>query len=197
MLTAWRSSGSARVGISCSRVDSMTSALMRWSPTRPCRMCFVRSLRSKKGTIPRILSADWSLIKRLADGAADRSQPTGYCPAFCQGVRLPGVRPCRSPQDRLRDAVSRGEGEAPITLQIARECFEQLPNPGKKLVIFTKEEGGERHHTPSIGIAIPVMMADDTGRQANRHVSCVLRPYSRPDIRSTLHQPVDGPAGGR
>ena len=38
-----------------------------------------------------------------------------------------------------------GEGEAPITLQIAHECFEQLPHPGKKLVIFTKEEGGEAH----------------------------------------------------
>lgn len=38
-----------------------------------------------------------------------------------------------------------GEGEAPITLTIARECYEQLPNPHKKLVIFTKEEGGEAH----------------------------------------------------
>lgn len=38
-----------------------------------------------------------------------------------------------------------GEGEAPITLQIARECFEQLPHPMKKLVIFTKEEGGAAH----------------------------------------------------
>lgn len=38
-----------------------------------------------------------------------------------------------------------GEGEAPITLQIARECFAQLPHPKKKLVIFTREEGGEAH----------------------------------------------------
>ncbi len=38
-----------------------------------------------------------------------------------------------------------GEGEAAITLQIARECYEQLPNPRKKLVIFSKEEGGEAH----------------------------------------------------
>ncbi len=38
-----------------------------------------------------------------------------------------------------------GEGEAPITLQIARECIAQLPHPLKKLVIFTKEEGGEAH----------------------------------------------------
>lgn len=38
-----------------------------------------------------------------------------------------------------------GEGEAPITLKIARECYEQLPNPQKKLIIFTKEEGGEAH----------------------------------------------------
>ncbi|MDQ2995641.1 MAG: alpha/beta hydrolase [Chloroflexota bacterium] len=38
-----------------------------------------------------------------------------------------------------------GEGEAPITLQIARECFGQLPHPAKKLVIFTQAEGGEAH----------------------------------------------------
>lgn len=38
-----------------------------------------------------------------------------------------------------------GEGEAAVTLQIARECYEQLPHPQKKLVIFTKEEGGEAH----------------------------------------------------
>jgi alpha-beta hydrolase superfamily lysophospholipase len=38
-----------------------------------------------------------------------------------------------------------GEGEAPVTLQIARECYEQLPHPKKKLVIFTKEQGGEAH----------------------------------------------------
>ena len=45
----------------------------------------------------------------------------------------------------MPDPVLAGEGEAPITLQIARECFEQLPHPMKKLVIFTKEEGGEAH----------------------------------------------------
>jgi pimeloyl-ACP methyl ester carboxylesterase len=38
-----------------------------------------------------------------------------------------------------------GEGEAEVTLKIARECFEQLPNPHKKLVIFTREQGGEAH----------------------------------------------------
>jgi pimeloyl-ACP methyl ester carboxylesterase len=38
-----------------------------------------------------------------------------------------------------------GEGEAEITLKIARECFEQLPSPKKKMVIFTKEQGGEAH----------------------------------------------------
>lgn len=38
-----------------------------------------------------------------------------------------------------------GEGEAEVTLRIARECFEQLPNPQKKMVIFTKEQGGEAH----------------------------------------------------
>ena len=38
-----------------------------------------------------------------------------------------------------------GEGEAQITLDITRECYEQLPNPLKKLVIFTHEEGGEAH----------------------------------------------------
>ena len=38
-----------------------------------------------------------------------------------------------------------GKGEAPITLRIARECVEQLPHPMKKLVIFTKEQGGEAH----------------------------------------------------
>jgi pimeloyl-ACP methyl ester carboxylesterase len=38
-----------------------------------------------------------------------------------------------------------GAGEAEVTLEIARECFEQLPNPQKKLIIFTKEQGGEAH----------------------------------------------------
>jgi pimeloyl-ACP methyl ester carboxylesterase len=38
-----------------------------------------------------------------------------------------------------------GEGEADITLKIVRECFEQLPNPHKKMVIFTREQGGEAH----------------------------------------------------
>ncbi|MFQ5945061.1 MAG: alpha/beta hydrolase family protein [Anaerolineae bacterium] len=38
-----------------------------------------------------------------------------------------------------------GEGEAPITLRIARECYEKLPHPKKKLRIFTDEEGGEAH----------------------------------------------------
>jgi pimeloyl-ACP methyl ester carboxylesterase len=38
-----------------------------------------------------------------------------------------------------------GEGEAGVTLDITRECFAQLPNPQKKLVIFTREQGGEAH----------------------------------------------------
>jgi pimeloyl-ACP methyl ester carboxylesterase len=38
-----------------------------------------------------------------------------------------------------------GDGEAEITLKIVRECFEQLPHPQKKMVIFTKEQGGESH----------------------------------------------------
>ncbi len=38
-----------------------------------------------------------------------------------------------------------GEGEAEVTLKIVRECYEQLPNPRKKLVIFTREQGGEAH----------------------------------------------------
>ncbi|MEZ4859889.1 MAG: alpha/beta fold hydrolase [Caldilineaceae bacterium] len=38
-----------------------------------------------------------------------------------------------------------GEGEAAVTLQIARECYDQLPNPQKKLVIFTAADGGEAH----------------------------------------------------
>lgn len=38
-----------------------------------------------------------------------------------------------------------GEGEAQITLDIARECYEKLPNPRKKLLIFTREQGGESH----------------------------------------------------
>jgi ABC-type lipoprotein release transport system permease subunit len=32
-----------------------------------------------------------------------------------------------------------------VTLKIVRECYEQLPNPKKKMVIFTKEQGGEAH----------------------------------------------------
>lgn len=38
-----------------------------------------------------------------------------------------------------------GAGEAQITLDIARECHEKLPNPRKKLLIFTREQGGEAH----------------------------------------------------
>jgi pimeloyl-ACP methyl ester carboxylesterase len=38
-----------------------------------------------------------------------------------------------------------GEGEAPVTLKIVRECYEQLPNMQKKMVIFTREQGGEAH----------------------------------------------------
>jgi pimeloyl-ACP methyl ester carboxylesterase len=38
-----------------------------------------------------------------------------------------------------------GEGEAAITLKITRECFAQLPNPQKKMIIFTREQGGEAH----------------------------------------------------
>ena len=38
-----------------------------------------------------------------------------------------------------------GEGEAAITLKLARRTYAQLPNPAKRLVIFTAEEGGEAH----------------------------------------------------
>ena len=38
-----------------------------------------------------------------------------------------------------------GEGEAKITLDLARQTYDQLPNPKKKLVIFTQAEGGEAH----------------------------------------------------
>lgn len=38
-----------------------------------------------------------------------------------------------------------GAGEAKITLDLARECYAKLPNPQKKLVILTREEGGEAH----------------------------------------------------
>ena len=38
-----------------------------------------------------------------------------------------------------------GEGEAPITLKIAGECLDRLPNPRKKLIIFTAEQNGEAH----------------------------------------------------
>lgn len=38
-----------------------------------------------------------------------------------------------------------GAGEAPITLQITRECDAKLPHPQKKVVIFAREEGGEAH----------------------------------------------------
>ena len=48
-------------------------------------------------------------------------------------------------QIRCPALVIAGEGEAPVTLQIVRECFEQLPNPKKKMVIFTREQGGEAH----------------------------------------------------
>lgn len=55
------------------------------------------------------------------NGRADLRQIT--CPALCLA----------------------GEGEAPITLQIARECYDQLSHPKKKVIIFTKEQGGEAH----------------------------------------------------
>lgn len=38
-----------------------------------------------------------------------------------------------------------GEGEAPVTLAIARECYEKLPHSQKRLIIFTKAQGGEAH----------------------------------------------------
>lgn len=38
-----------------------------------------------------------------------------------------------------------GEGEAQITLELARECYQKMPNPQNKLKIFTREEGGEAH----------------------------------------------------
>ena len=38
-----------------------------------------------------------------------------------------------------------GDGEPEVTLKIARECFEQLPNPQKKIVVFSEAQGGEAH----------------------------------------------------
>ncbi len=38
-----------------------------------------------------------------------------------------------------------GEDEAPITLKIARETAEKLPNRASKLRVFTREEGGGAH----------------------------------------------------
>lgn len=38
-----------------------------------------------------------------------------------------------------------GEGEAPVTLDITRACYAQLPNPKKKMVIFTQAQGGALH----------------------------------------------------
>jgi pimeloyl-ACP methyl ester carboxylesterase len=38
-----------------------------------------------------------------------------------------------------------GEGEARITLEIARATYARLPNPQKRLRIFTAAEGGEAH----------------------------------------------------
>lgn len=38
-----------------------------------------------------------------------------------------------------------GEGEAPVTLDILRACYAQLPHPQKKMVIFTRAQGGEAH----------------------------------------------------
>lgn len=38
-----------------------------------------------------------------------------------------------------------GEGEANVTLQIARETFAKLPNPKKELRIFTRAENGQAH----------------------------------------------------
>jgi pimeloyl-ACP methyl ester carboxylesterase len=38
-----------------------------------------------------------------------------------------------------------GEGEAPVTLEITRECYEKLPHPRKRMIIFTKAQGGEAH----------------------------------------------------
>ena len=45
----------------------------------------------------------------------------------------------------MAKALIAGEGEAKITPDLARECFEKLPNPNKKLHILTREEGGEAH----------------------------------------------------
>lgn len=47
-----------------------------------------------------------------------------------------------------------GEGEAEVTLKIVRECFEKLPNPKKKMVIFTKAQGGEAHYQVN-NLALP------------------------------------------
>jgi pimeloyl-ACP methyl ester carboxylesterase len=57
----------------------------------------------------------------LTQGRADLSKIT--CPVLCLA----------------------GESEAKITLDIARESIRRLPNPKSKLVIFTREEGGDAH----------------------------------------------------
>ncbi|HSK47129.1 MAG TPA: alpha/beta fold hydrolase, partial [Coriobacteriia bacterium] len=38
-----------------------------------------------------------------------------------------------------------GEDEAPVTLKIARETYDKLPNSASQLRIFTREEGGAAH----------------------------------------------------
>lgn len=38
-----------------------------------------------------------------------------------------------------------GEGEAPVTLRIARECYDRLPHPDSELIVFTRAQGGEAH----------------------------------------------------
>ena len=55
-----------------------------------------------------------------------------FARANCSAIRCPTL--CMA-----------GEGEAKVTLALARECHEQLPNPSSKLVILTAEQGGEAH----------------------------------------------------
>lgn len=51
-----------------------------------------------------------------------------------------------------------GEDEAGVTLKIAREMYEKLPHPQKKLVIFTQEQGGAAHcQVDNLGLPNRVM----------------------------------------
>lgn len=111
--------------------------------------------------MPDVFRATWAQQQ-----GHDRSDPVGRI-VFSQIAFRFGVRISLNPVDIGRRVVKvyqyltsgktrvsdircpvlclAGEGEAPITLTIARETIERLPNPRSKLRIFTREEGGEAH----------------------------------------------------